>query len=239
MSSAIDAFAPVGWEPIAGDGSVGGVFARTLRAPGPAEQTLRLVRYAPGASHVFTCEGSSQLLVLEGGLEEKTIDARGRESAALCRRGSFADYTPGTRATRTSDAGALVLLASHSHGKGGHAAEATRRIEDSFGPLDWSLSPDVASGGVIEGVWMKPLRLGERHHNLLLIYFEPGALYPAHVHTEPEQLLILEGEAEDRIFERGGTLSEVVYQRGAFVDYPVPLFHATHCPRGCLLVFGM
>ena len=114
-----------------------------------------------------------------------------------------------------------------------------KRIDDSFGPLDWSLSPDVSSGGVIEGVWMKPLRLGERHHNLLLIYFEPGALYPAHVHTEPEQLLILEGAAEDRIFERGGTLSEVVYRRGAFVDYPVPLFHATRCPRGCLLAFGM
>jgi hypothetical protein len=59
------------------------------------------------------------------------------------------------------------------------------------------------------------------------------------VHTDLELLLLLEGEAEDRIFERGGTLCEVTYRRGAFVDYPVPLFHATRCPRGCLLAFGM
>jgi hypothetical protein len=92
---------------------------------------------------------------------------------------------------------------------------------------------------VIDGVWMKPLRIAEPHHNLLLIYFEPGAVYPPHVHTEPEQLFILGGEAEDEIFEQDGAVREVTYRRGAFVDYPVPLFHSTRCPRGCLLVFGV
>jgi hypothetical protein len=241
MSSTNDVFAPVGWDELAPSARSPGVFVKTLRAPGAAGQNLQVVRYAPGASHSFSSEGSAQMLVLDGCLDETAVDAQGQESVAVCRRGDFADYPPGTRRTRASAGGALVLLPTHAPGSGGPAAERIQRTTDSFGPRGWSLSPDVASGsgGVIEGVWMKPLRIGAVHHDLLLIYFEPGAVYPAHVHTEPEQLFILSGEAEDKIFEQGGALREVTYRRGAFVDYPVPLFHSTHCPRGCMLVFGM
>jgi anti-sigma factor ChrR (cupin superfamily) len=241
MSSRNDVFAPVGWEELATSGTDPGVFIKTLRDPRGDGQTLQVVRYAPGASQPVAAEGSAQMLVLEGCLEEAAVDAHGRESTAVCQRGDFVDYPPGTRTVRTSAGGCLVLVDTHAPGADGAAAERVQRVADCFGPRGWTLSPDVAtgSGGKIEGVWMKPLRLAGPRRSLLLIYFEPGSVYPAHVHTEPEQLLILSGAAEDKIFEHGGDLREVTYRRGAFVDYPVPLFHATHCPRGCMLLFAM
>ena len=251
MSSFDDALSPVGWTEFkTSDGNVlSGIWTKAIRTPEAEAQTFHLIRYEPGASGPpYILERSQQVLILHGSLEERATDPEGGESESTYHRGAFVNYPRGTRCTRTSPQGCVLLLTAERPERAIDVSTATpeavriERLRDCFGPGGWNLTPNVGSTPgpeMVEGVWTKQLHSGGSGHNLLLVYFEPGAVYPRHVHTEPEQLFIVEGEAEDEIYEEGGTVQNVTYRPGAFVDYPVPLHHSTHCPRGCLLAFGM
>ena len=111
-------------------------------------------------------------------------------------------------------------------------------INDSFSPEGWivTLGPDNETP--VKGVWSKPLRTEGPNRSLYLVYFEPGAMYPLHPHNHPQQLLILDGDAEDEIVDEHGRRSSVGYRKGGFVDYPPIMQHSTYCRNGCLMVLG-
>lgn len=55
----------------------------------------------------------------------------------------------------------------------------------------------------------------------VLVQMEPGSRYPGHVHTGPEELLVLEGSYAD---ENGS------YEAGSFVRYEAGTRHRPFCP---------
>lgn len=49
----------------------------------------------------------------------------------------------------------------------------------------------------LPGVWVKPLFVNEETgYATAMVRLEPGTVYPSHVHSEPEELFVIEGEIE-------------------------------------------
>ncbi len=86
--------------------------------------------------------------------------------------------------------------------------------------LPWRPSP-------YPGVTWKKLRFdSETGESAVLLRFDPGASYGAHVHPEGEEYWVLEGSLED-----GGKR----YGAGTYVYHPPGSAHRPTSTEGCLL----
>jgi anti-sigma factor ChrR (cupin superfamily) len=88
------------------------------------------------------------------------------------------------------------------------------------GDLPWRETP--YSGVLWKKLYFEP----ESGHSAVLLKFEAGASYGAHLHPEGEEYLVLEGTLDD-----GGR----TYGPGTYVHHPPGSVHAPTSEDGCLL----
>jgi quercetin dioxygenase-like cupin family protein len=219
------------------------------------DQSLVLLRFEAGSR--LPPHGSDRtirLLVLEGALEAGYVTPGGQRVEGVHTRGAFIQRPPGVQRWSASPGGCVCLMALEPVGQKDTAAElppdALLDLADVFGPGGWHPTPKGDLKSTIPGVWNKPLYIESavrtwpemymhrQGHSLYAVYFEPGAMYPMHPHPYAQQLFFLEGDMEDQIVEGNGKQYTASYRRGAFVDYPYPMEHASFSRGGCWSILG-
>ncbi len=247
MGNFSDAFGPTGWVQSMG---VEKVWSKTLRSS-EEDQSLALVRYEPGAElPLHTVQNAHRMLLLEGYLEAEIQCGVGDVQNITYRRGAFLRRPPNVESCSRSPEGCLFLLSTEPAGESGGVELPEETLTDAFGPGGWYPTPNVDLKSTVQGVWNKPLHIETEveswpemymhrtGHSLYAVYFEPGAIYPMHHHPYAQQLLFIEGDAQDEIVDEDARRLTATYGRGSFVDYPYPMQHATFSKQGCRCVLG-
>lgn len=77
------------------------------------------------------------------------------------------------------------------------------------------------------GVKFKTLFADDNGYTVGLIYYDPGATVPQHIHTGDEHIYVLSGSQED---ERG------LYPAGSYIYNPEGSVHSIKSSNGCLVL---
>jgi len=84
----------------------------------------------------------------------------------------------------------------------------------------------------VKGVYVKVLRFDEATSRAptILLKFDPGARYPAHIHPGGEEILVLDGDIR---------LGKDHLQAGDYLYTAPNNIHAVHSPSGCVVLVNV
>jgi len=183
-----------------------GVERRMLdRLGAESGRATSIVRYAPEShfkSHVH--EGGEEFLVLDGVFSDEHGDFG---------PGSYLRNPPGSSHRPFSKDGCTIFVKLWQM-----APEEQDHVRIDTITAPWR-------PGLVEGLDVMPL-FGDGLENVALVRWQPGTAFPPHVHTDGEEILVLEGVFAD---ESGR------YPKGTWLRNPPGSQHSPFSEEGCTL----
>ena len=183
-----------------------GVERRMLdRLGAESGRATSIVRYAPEShfnAHVH--DGGEEFLVLEGVFSDEHGDFG---------PGSYLRNPPGSSHRPFSKEGCTIFVKLWQM-----EPEEKNHVKIDTTAATWQ-------PGLVEGLEVMPL-FNDGQENVALVRWQPGTSFPAHVHTDGEEILVLDGVFAD---ESGR------YPKGTWMRNPPGSQHSPFSEEGCTL----